>query len=94
MPNILVRHKVQDYAKWRAAYDEHGATRKAAGCEGTHVFQTSADPNEVVVMLRWDTAENAQKFVESPNLREVMQSAGVVGQPDIVFLDDAGRTTE
>ena len=94
MPNILIRHKVQDYIKWRSIYDEHGATRKDAGCEGTHVFRNSADPNEVIVMLRWDTLENARRFADSANLGETMERAGVTDQPDIFFLDDAGRTSE
>lgn len=92
MPYLLVRHKVQDYARWRPVYDEHGATRKAGGCKGTHVFRSADNPNEIVVLLEWDDLANARRFAQSPDLREIMQRAGVTGQPDISFLDDAGRT--
>ena len=92
MPYICVRHKVEDWAKWKPIFDEHGATRKAAGSEGTHIFRTCGDPNEVIIMLRWDTLENAQRFAESQDLRETMGRAGVVDQPDVYFLDDMGRT--
>ena len=94
MAYMFVRHKVEDWAKWKLIYDEHGATRKTAGCKGTHVFRNSADPNEVMIMLRWDTLEDARRFGESQELREAMGRAGVVDQPDVYFLDDAGRTSE
>ena len=32
MPYVLIRHKVEVYAKWKIVFDEHGATRKATGC--------------------------------------------------------------
>jgi heme-degrading monooxygenase HmoA len=92
MPHVLVRHKVQDYGKWRPLYDDHGAIRKAAGCKGTHVFRSAEDPNEILVLLEWDDLGNARRFTQSEDLRAVMQRAGVVGQPDIYFLNDAGRT--
>jgi heme-degrading monooxygenase HmoA len=93
MPYILVRHKVEDYAKWRPAYDEHGAARQAGGCKGTHVFRNAEDPNEIVMLLEWDDLENARQLIQSEDLREAMQRSGVTDQPDIYFLDDAGRTS-
>ena len=94
MPYVIVRHKVADYAKWRSVYDEHGATRGSAGCTGTHVFRNADVSDEVLIALVWDDLENARKFAASDDLREAMQRAGVVDQPDIYFLDDAGRTTQ
>jgi heme-degrading monooxygenase HmoA len=93
MPYILIRHKIEDYAKWRPDYDEHGATRKAGGCKGTHVFRNAENPNEIVILLEWDELENARQFIQSEDLREAMQRAGVADQPDIYILDDAGRTS-
>jgi heme-degrading monooxygenase HmoA len=93
MPYILVRHKVEDYAKWRPAYDEHGAARQASGCKGTHVFRNAEDHNEIVMLLEWDDLENARQLIQSEDLREAMQRSGVTDQPDIHFLDDAGRTS-
>jgi len=93
MPYILVRHKVEDYTHWRQLYDEHGTSRHAGGCKGTHVFRNAEDQNEIVVLLEWDNLENARQFAQSEDLREAMQRAGVAEQPDIYFLDDAGQTS-
>ena len=93
MPYQLIRLKVEDYARWRPVYDEHGATRGDSGCKGTHVFRNAENPNEIVILLEWDELENARQFIQSEALQEAMQRSGVADQPDIYFLDDAGRTS-
>ena len=92
MSYMLVRHKVEDYSKWKPIFDEHGAVRKTAGCKGGIVFRNSDAPNEVIILLEWDNKENARKFTESANLHEAMHTAGVIGKPDIYFLDEVDRT--
>ena len=87
MPYMQIRHKVQDYAVWKAAFDEHGSTRKAAGSKGGWLFRSADDPNELVAIFEWDSLENARKFVGSDDLRRAMEQAGVTGPPDILFLD-------
>ena len=89
MPYLLVRHKVDDYARWRPIYDEHGATRKASGSAGGRVFRSATDPNEVVILLEWDDLEKARQFAQSEDLRQTMQRGGVVTQPDVYFLNEA-----
>jgi heme-degrading monooxygenase HmoA len=91
MAYILVRHKVADYEKWKAAFDAHSSTRRANGSKGGQLFRTAGDENETVILLEWDDLEKAQQFVQSPDLRGVMQSAGVVDQPTIFFLEEVER---
>jgi len=91
MPYLIIRHKVKDYAKWKPAYDEHGATRKANGSKGAHLFRNANDPNELVILFEWDDLKKARQFAQSQDLREKMQQAGVVGTPDIFFLEEIER---
>jgi len=92
MASVLVRHKVNNYDTWRPIFEADGERRRAGGCTGTHLFRNLDNPNEVIINLQWDSVENARKFVANPGLEEVMKNAGVVDQPDVYFLDDAGRT--
>ena len=94
MPFLLVHQKVQDYAKWKTVFDEHGSARGAAGSKGGHLFRSADDPNDVVAILEWDDLDKARQFVQSDDLRQAMQRAGVVGQPDIHFLELADRPSE
>ena len=88
MPHILIRHKVEDYAKWKPAFDEHGATRQAKGSKGARLFRNADDPNEVLILFEWDNMERARQFIQSEDLRQTMQRAGVSDQPDLYYLDE------
>ena len=91
MPYILVRHKVEDYAKWKPIFDEHGAARKAIGSKGGYLLRNIDDPNEVVMFIEVDDLEKARQFVQSEDLRQAMERSGVADQPDVYFLDLVDR---
>ena len=38
MPYMLVRHKIEDYAKWKPVYDRHVATERPADQKGRIFF--------------------------------------------------------
>ncbi len=85
---VLVRHKVRDFNAWRAGFDAHTPTRTAAGLSTRQVLHSADDPNEVVIVLEASDIERAKGFIASPDLRDTMQSFGVVDKPDVYFLTD------
>jgi heme-degrading monooxygenase HmoA len=87
MAHLLVHHQVGDFDTWKAAFDQHDATRRASGGGNYMLFRSADDPNEVVVVFEWDSVENARAFSTSDDLREAMQRAGVAGPPTIVYMD-------
>jgi heme-degrading monooxygenase HmoA len=87
MAYLLVRHTVKDYAKWKPFFDGHQSTRKKSGSKGGRLYRNSQNPNEIIIVMEWDTLDNARKFAESADLREVMEKAGVTGKPDVYFLE-------
>jgi len=87
MVNVIIRHKVEDFEKWKVEYDEHASQRNESGCQSDVVCQNSDDPNDVAVSFDWDSRENFNKFSESDELKEAMQKAGVIGKPDFYFSD-------
>jgi len=91
MPYLLIRHKVEDYAKWKPVFDDHSSARKAVGSKGGYVFRNANDGNEVVMVLEVDDLERCRQFVESEDLKEAMQQSGVSDKPDIYYLDEADR---
>jgi len=87
MVYLVVDHKVKDYAMWKPAFDKHADTRRKAGSKGVTLFHISGEPNHPCIIFEFDTNENAKKFYASEDLKKVMQDAGVLGKPDIWFLD-------
>jgi uncharacterized protein YeaO (DUF488 family) len=86
MTHILIRHKVADFSKWKPVYDAHLTERKKAGLSEKTLLRSIDNQNDVVLLFEAEDLKRAQAFTESPNLREAMQKAGVVGKPEIVFL--------
>ena len=87
MINLIVRHKVTDYALWKSVFDEHSKVRKDAGSEGGKLFRSSENPNEMLIMFKWRDIDSAKKFANSNNLKEVMIEAGVIDKPDMYFVE-------
>ena len=93
MAYILVQHSVEDFEKWKTAFDGHGSFREAAGSKGGIVLQNAEDPNHITALLEWDSLDNARAFAGSEELREAMQEAGVTGPPSVSFLDKADKSS-
>ena len=89
MVHMIIRHKVADYSRWKEAFDAHLNTRKAAGETNYRVLQSVDDPREVTIFLDWDSLDRARRFDGSEDLKQAMQKAGVVGDLDVRFLEDA-----
>jgi hypothetical protein len=85
---VLIRHSVEDFPKWKAAYDEHKPERIKAGVTENKLFQDADDPNMVTILFDAEDVQQAKEFTHSDEVREIMQKAGVVSQPDIHFLED------
>ena len=86
---LFVRHKVQDYSKWRKIYDAFRDEQQEGGVVDEVVYQTAGEPNDVTVTHEFATLEQAQAFVNHPQLKEAMAEAGVVGAPSIWFANKA-----
>ena len=89
MIRVFVRHPVSDFATWRAAYDAFDAERQGMGVQGHAVFQAAENANDVTLWHDFETTDVAQAFLDSARLREVMESAGVAGEPTIWFTTPA-----
>ena len=91
MALTIIRHRVRDYAAWRKVYDEVGPMQKAGGVTEESVYQAKDNPNDVVVLHKFNTMAEAEKFVASPDLKAAMQRAGVEGAPQIQIVEEARR---
>lgn len=85
MVRLFVRINVADYETWREVYDEFYGKRVDMGVLGDAAFQLVDDPNDVTVWHDFQTAEIARAFASSKVLRDVMQRAGVQGEPQFWF---------
>jgi hypothetical protein len=90
MPFVLVRHKVRDYASWKPFFDADAPVRAKAGLRDKALWRNADDPQEIVILFETDDLAGARHFAAAPQLREVMEKAGVIDQPTMFFLENAG----
>lgn len=93
MVYVLIRHEVRDFDDWKPIFDEHDDTRIEHGQLGYQLLRGAEDDSEIVLLTEFDSVENAQAFMESDDLRERMETGGVVSEPEIVFLDEVEQVT-
>jgi hypothetical protein len=89
MAHMFIRHQVQDFDKWKPAYDAHQHARAAAGLRELHLWHNLDAPNEIVLLFEVSEVEQARAFAESKDLKERMAAAGVINTPEILFLSSS-----
>jgi len=80
---LIVRHHVDDYGVWRAVYDSVEGLRQQHGCTADEVMVDPVDSQDVFVLHRFPTLEQAQAFAGSDELHDAMGRAGLSGPPRI-----------
>ncbi len=89
MATLYVHHMVKDYIAWRKLFDDMTSMRTGYGCTGHQVYQSPSNPNEVTILTHWNNIDQAKSYATSNDLKESMKNAGVVSQPDVMFLSAA-----
>ena len=87
MPHVLIIHEVEDYAAWKAIFDNAAPIRKTAGEQNYQVLKYDHDPNRIVHFSRWSSLANARAFFESPELVKIRAEAGVRA-PEFIYLEE------
>jgi hypothetical protein len=91
MAYMFVRHKVKDYEAWKSVFDSVSDLRRRNGEKAYQILRQDNGSSEIFAMFKWDSMDNARKYASSPELKAAMERAGVVGKPDIYFLEEAAR---
>lgn len=86
---LIVHHPVQDFATWKPHFDAHIEAQHQHGLKLLHLLRNSENKNDITIHFEVADIAKAKQFVESDDLRQVMQKAGVVGTPEFHFLKDA-----
>jgi hypothetical protein len=89
MNYVMIRHKVKDFKKWKAAYDGHGPAREGAGLKERVLLRNAKSRNDVWILFEANNLARAKAFCASADLRAAMKKAGVTGKPELAILADA-----
>ncbi len=91
MAYLMFRGKVKDYEKWKPVFDELAGVRKEYGSKGGWLFRNADNPNEPVVLMKWESIEKARKYTQSEQIKKAMERGGVIGKPEFSFLEEVEK---
>ena len=85
---VIVSLKVADFDDWKATFDAHVSAREEAGINAK-AYQNIDDPNNPIAIGTAPSKETFVAFFTTPEMQETQKKAGVLGPPEIKFLEDA-----
>jgi len=91
MVHTLVHVKCEDFDKWWKVFQESSNLRKSFGSQGVQVFRIQGEPDAAVILAEYADLEKAKSMFQSQEYRQAIQHAGVIGIPEVRFLNEAGK---
>lgn len=89
---VLIKEKVKDHAKWQSALEGNMGQDliKKSGMTSYQCYHSEEDPNQIFTMLEWKSSSDAHRYFQDceQQIQTWRQEAGVVGQPDIFYLEE------
>ena len=88
---LCIRQTAVNFAQWKEAFDSHIAARQAGGATAEAlIWRNVDDPQEIIVLLGWRDLRQARMFRQSVSWQMAMKKMGVVGLPEVCFLEEVG----
>ncbi|MDX1616757.1 MAG: hypothetical protein R3300_20790 [Candidatus Promineifilaceae bacterium] len=87
---LYIRQTIADYGQWKEAFDMHFSARQAGGA--THkvlVLRDVDNAQQLLLLLGWRDLRQAHTFIRSVSWQMALQEMGVVGVPEVLFLETA-----
>ena len=87
MVTMIISHEVKNYADFKKVFDDDAASRTKNGIEIKGVYQDAENANHVTVVSEAVSAEAAKAFSQNPELKTIMEKAGITSKPEIKILN-------
>ena len=81
--SIVIRLNVADFDNWLNVFNEYADFRARSGVKGEDAYQSSDDPNDLIVVAHLDSLEDARALISSDELKAAMQKVGATSPPTI-----------
>ena len=84
---LYIHHRVKNYEQWKIYFDRDEDERLKSGIELRKIFRSISDSNHVHILFEAPKLDKINKFIKSPRLKEIMQKAGVISEPEIHMME-------
>lgn len=83
---VAIQHEVSDYASWKEKFDADAERRAEAGLQLRGLATSADQPNMVHIFFATDDLEPVKNMLSDPEMKKVMDDAGVISEPVVVYL--------
>jgi hypothetical protein len=88
MALLIIEHIVGDFETFKSVFMDDEDRRRRGGSRGARVYAVAGEPNNIRVVLDFDTAQQAREHAEGLELHEAIKWAtGNVSMPSFVVLE-------
>jgi hypothetical protein len=88
---LIARVTIGDFDRFWSTFTSAGAEqRRKYGSSGARVFRNLDRPDEMVVLFDW-AKDDYLRFMDDPQTREIMQTAGLSGPPETIEVEQVGE---
>ena len=77
---------VEDYDEWKSDFEGYHTQRAEHGGQSYQLFQAADDPNEIIILIEFDTEENARGWTKYLQGEEESTESGM-SSVEISYLD-------
>lgn len=81
MAYLHVKSTVEDYDEWKSDFEGYHAQRAEHGGQSYQLFQTTDDPNEIIVLIEFDDEESARGW------NEYLQGEEELSEPEMSSVE-------
>jgi hypothetical protein len=65
MPTLLIEYRVDDFAQWKAVFDQDPMDRGAHGVTGHAIHRDIDDANHLLLAMDFGSSDEPTKFLEA-----------------------------
>jgi hypothetical protein len=84
---LIMMHKVKDWDTWKKEFDNHKQVRLDAGLIDRALGHAIDDTHQAVIVFAVTDMAKAKAFLQSADLKDKMEKAGVEGKPTSFFYN-------
>jgi len=84
---LMMTHKVKDWDAWKKEFDDHKQVRMDAGLIDRALAHDINDNHQVEIVFAVTDMAKAKAFLQSKDLKDKMEKAGVEGKPTSFFYN-------
>lgn len=85
---------ITDYKQFRAEFDSAGPKLQKWGFTRTWLNRDADNPNRLIAVHECGNLAKAREFYTSPDYKQCLTKAGVIGEPEVMFMEELVATPE